>query len=90
MPTEFSGQYHEFISTDDSALAPGTLAEPRPADRYREIPAPGEPTGPFFHEIVDKGPNLPPGTMASPRPPGRERLLEEDSTRPPADAGEQK
>jgi hypothetical protein len=76
MPTEFSGQFHEFVCGQESAVPPGTKASPRPADRLREIPAPGEDAGPYFHEFVSTAADdLPPGTKASPRP-GRETLAD--------------
>jgi hypothetical protein len=83
MSTEFTGQIHEVICNADSALPPGTLASPRPADRPREIPAPGEETGPFFHEFTSTAADdPPPGTKASQRPPGRDRLSDEDVAGP--------
>jgi hypothetical protein len=83
MPTEFTGQYHEFISTGDSPLPPDTIAIPRPVGRPREVPAPGEDVGVSFHEFIStQADDLPPGTMASPRPPGRERLIDDDLAGP--------
>jgi hypothetical protein len=71
MSGELSGRFFSF-DCESVPLEPGTMADPRPADRPREAPD-AVFTPPAFYSFDCESVPLEPGTMADPRPAGRPR-----------------